>query len=98
MNPPRLIDPVIGDVPGGVGVSMVFQFRANIQKWNAKVPHYVDFAFICADKFLLENGAILFFHLNDLWILKQIKEFLDSYYMSIQMEWAVVNDLPLISI
>jgi hypothetical protein len=66
MNPPRLIDLVIGDVPGVVGVPMVFQFRADIQKWNAKVPHYVDFAFICADKFLLESGAILFFHLNDL--------------------------------
>jgi hypothetical protein len=58
----------------------------------------VDFFFICVDKFLLESGAILFFHLNDLWIHKQINEFLDSYYMSIRMKWAVVNNLPLISI
>jgi len=58
----------------------------------------VDSYFIFADKFLPQSGAILFFHLDDLWILKQIKEFLDSYSMSIQMKWAMVNSLPLCSI
>ncbi len=41
----KLIDLVIGDVPGGVGVPMVFQFRADIQKWNAKVPPLCGFCF-----------------------------------------------------
>lgn len=77
---------------------MVSQSRADIPKWNTKVPpHYVDFAFIFVDKFFLESRAILFFHLNDLWILKQIREFLDKYSMSIQMKWAMANNLPLIS-
>jgi hypothetical protein len=37
MNPPRLIDLVIGDVPRCVGVPMVSQFKFDIPKWNANV-------------------------------------------------------------
>jgi hypothetical protein len=37
MNPPRLIDLVIGNVPGCVSVPMVFQFKFDIPKWNANV-------------------------------------------------------------
>jgi hypothetical protein len=60
---------------------MVSWSRANIPEWNVKVSHYVDFIFIFVNKFLSQSGAILFFHSNDLWILKQIKEFLDNYSM-----------------
>jgi hypothetical protein len=52
MNPPRLIDLVIGDVLRSVGVPMVFQFGADIPKWNAKVPHNVNSIFIFVDNFL----------------------------------------------
>jgi hypothetical protein len=52
MNPPRLIDLVIGDVIRSVGVPTVFQFGADIPKCNAKVPHYVNSIFILIDKFL----------------------------------------------
>ncbi len=98
MNPPRFVDLVIGDVHGGVIVPMVSQFGANILEWNAKVPHCLDFVFIFVNNFLSHNGAILPFHSNDLWILKQIKKFLNSYSMSIQMKWVVVNNCRLISI
>jgi hypothetical protein len=56
-----LVDLVIGNVPGGVGVPMVFQSGVDIPKWNAKVSHYVDFVFIFANKFMSQIGAILFF-------------------------------------
>ncbi len=48
---------------------MVFQFGAEIPKWNAKFPHYVDFIFIFVDKFMFQSGAILLFHSDDLQIL-----------------------------
>jgi len=54
---------------------MVFHSKAQIPKWNAKVPNYVDFVFIFVDKFLLQSGVILLFHLDDLQILKKINEF-----------------------
>jgi hypothetical protein len=46
MNPQGLVDLMIGDMLGGVGVPMVSHSRVNIPKWNAKVPHYVDYVFI----------------------------------------------------
>jgi hypothetical protein len=52
VNPLGLIDLVIGDILGGVGVPMVSRSKTDIPKWNAKVPHYVDFIFIFVDKFL----------------------------------------------
>jgi hypothetical protein len=57
----------------------------------------VDSVFIIVDKFLSQSGAILFFHSNNLQVLRQIKEFFDNYSMLIQMKWAMVNSLPLIS-
>lgn len=66
MNPQGLVDLMIGNVLGGVGVPMVFHFATNIPKWNAKVPHYVDYVFIFVDKFLSQSGAILLFHSDDL--------------------------------
>jgi hypothetical protein len=69
VNPHGLVDLVIGNMPRGVGVPMVFQFGAEIPKWNAKFPHYVDFIFIFVDKFMFQSGAILLFHSDDLQIL-----------------------------
>jgi hypothetical protein len=77
---------------------MVFEFGADILEWNAKVLHYVGFFFIFTGKFLSQSGTILLFHSDDLWILKQIREVLDNYSMSIQMKWVVVNSLLLCNI
>ncbi len=57
----------------------------------------MDFVFIFANKFLSYSGAIMLFHSNDLQVLRQIREFLDSYSMSIWMKWVVLNNLPLIN-
>jgi hypothetical protein len=46
VNLQGLVDLMIGDVLGGVGVPMVFHYGANIPKWNVKISHYVDFVFI----------------------------------------------------
>jgi hypothetical protein len=66
LNPSGLIDLVIGDMLEGVGVPMVFQSGADIHKWNAKAPHYVDSIFIFANNLLSQSDVILLFHLNDL--------------------------------
>jgi hypothetical protein len=85
---------MIGNVPEGVGVPMVSQFGAKIPNWNVKVPHYENYVFIFANKFLSQSGAILVFNSDALQILKQIKENLNNYSMLIQMKRAVVNNLP----
>ncbi len=50
------------------------------------------------NKFLSHNGAILLFHLDDMRVFRQIKEFLDMYSMLIRMKWVVLTCLPLINI
>ncbi len=63
---------MIGEVPRGVNVPMVYKFGVGILEWNVKFLHYVDSIFIFADKFLSHNGAIFIFHADDLQTLKQI--------------------------
>ncbi len=46
MNPKGLVNLMIGDMLGGVGVPMVFHSGVNIPKWNANVLHYVDSIFV----------------------------------------------------
>jgi hypothetical protein len=53
-----------------VGVPMVFQFGADIHKWNAKVLDYVVSVFIFVNNLLSQSDAIFLFRLEDLQILK----------------------------
>jgi hypothetical protein len=70
MNPPRLVDVVIGNVLGNVSVPMVSKFGTDIPQWNAQVPHYVDFIFIFINKFLSHSGIVLLFHSYDLQVFR----------------------------
>ncbi len=74
---------------------LVFPWRFSLES-NANVPHYMDFVFIFAHKFLSHNGAIMFFHSNDLQVIKEIKELLHNYSMPIEIKWAILNNFPLI--
>jgi hypothetical protein len=66
-----------------------------IPVWNMLVEDYVVSIFNFVDKFLTTNGVILFFHLNDLHVLREIRSYLDNYSFHIWMKWAIVNSLPL---
>jgi hypothetical protein len=70
MNPLGLVDIFVGNILGDVGVPMVSKFGTDIPKWNAKVPHYVDFIFIFVDKFLSRIGVVLLFHSYDLQVFR----------------------------
>jgi hypothetical protein len=66
VNPLRLVDLVIGNIPKNVGVPTVSHSKAKILEWNAKVPNYVEFVFIFVDKTMSQNATILLFHSDDL--------------------------------
>jgi hypothetical protein len=57
---------------------------------------YVVSIFDFTDKFLASDGAILFFHPDD--VLKEIRSYMKSYSFQIQMKWAIFNSFPLISL
>jgi hypothetical protein len=58
---------------------------AKIPIWNRLVEDYVVSVFDFTNKFLLSDGAILFFHPNNLHVLKEIKSYIESYSFQIQM-------------
>ncbi len=49
------------------------------------------FVFDFLDKFLASDGAVLFFHLNNLHVLKEVRSYLESYNFQIRMKWAIVS-------
>jgi hypothetical protein len=51
----------------------------------------VVFVFDFADKFLESDGAILFFHLDNLRVFKEIRSYLKSINFQIQMKWAMLT-------
>ncbi len=50
------------------------------------------------EKFLLIDGVVLLFHLDDPQVLKEIKSYLETYSFQICMKWVVVNSLPFVSL
>ncbi len=72
---------VLGDVP----IPFILASLAKFSVWNRLVEDYVVSVFDFTNKFLLSDGAILFFHLNDIHVLKEIKSYLESYSFQIQM-------------
>jgi hypothetical protein len=49
-------------------------------------------------KFLIVDGAVLLFHLNDPRIFKEIRFYLESYSFHNYMKWEIVNSFPLASL
>ncbi len=72
---------VLGDLPIPFNLTSL----AKIHVWNRLVEDYVVSVFDFANKFLLSDGVILFFHPNDLHVLKEIKSYLESYSFQIRM-------------
>jgi hypothetical protein len=89
---------VLANVPWDLLVPFVLTSPTKIPVYNRLVEDYVVFVFYFVDKFLTTNGAILFFHPNDLCVLKEMKSYLESYSFQIRVKWAIVNSLPLISL
>ncbi len=75
-------------------IPLVSTIHSKIPFWNRKVDDYIASIFYFAEKFLAIDGAILLFHLDDLWILNEVRSYLESYRFQIWMKWAMVNSLP----
>jgi hypothetical protein len=72
---------VLRDLP----IPFILASLAKTPIWNMLVEDYMVSIFDFANKFLLNDGAILFFHPNDLHVLKEIKSYLESYNFHIRM-------------
>jgi hypothetical protein len=73
-----------------VSTIILQRFLLGIRGWMTTLSPIFYFA----KTFLATNGAILLFHLDDLYVLKEVKSYLENYKYLIWMKWIVVNSLP----
>jgi hypothetical protein len=60
---------------------------------NRSVANFIDFVILFSNIFLSKNGVVFHFHADDLHVLKEIRSFLDNYFLRIQMKWIVINSV-----
>jgi hypothetical protein len=70
---------VLDDVPRNLFIPLVSTIHSKIHFCNRKVDDYIASIFYFVEKFLAIDGAIFFFHLDDLWILNEVRSYLESY-------------------
>jgi hypothetical protein len=60
------MDLIIAKIPRNLPIPHVLDIASTIPKWNAKVDNYVASIFGFADKYLVRDGYVLFFHNDNL--------------------------------
>lgn len=76
---------------------LVSTFPIDIPIWNKWVDDHIISIFDFVDKFRVSDEVILLFHLDDPWIIKEIKSYLESYSFHICMEWVVLTSSHLLA-
>ncbi len=96
MNPSGKVQLVFADVPRtSLFLSCIKTYMIFLRGTRSLMSTLLEFFIlpIC----LASYGAILFFHSNDLRVLKEVKSYLESYGFQIWMKWVVANSLPLMN-
>jgi hypothetical protein len=79
VNPKDNVHLGLDDVPWNLLTPLILIVPSKIPPWNRKVDAYNVSIFDFAKKFLATNGVVLLFHLDDLYVLKEVRSYLESY-------------------
>jgi hypothetical protein len=88
---------VITSVPSNLPISHVFESVSLIPPWNKRVDNFMRSTMFFANKFLSKKRAVIIMHVDDPWVLKEIRSLLDSYQLKVRMKWFIVNSSPQMS-
>jgi hypothetical protein len=91
------IDLMIVDIPKGLPVSMVSSPPTSVPGWNSADKNFLPMVFDFGSSLVHDNGALLFFHKDDLKLRANIRGFAKAYHFSILKEWTGINHLPITS-
>jgi hypothetical protein len=61
------------------------------------MDNFIEFVMVFIYRFLSDRRIVIIMHANDLWVLKEIHSFLESYQLKVRMKWIVVNSSPQMS-
>jgi hypothetical protein len=88
---------MIVDIPEGLPVPMVSSPPTSVPGWNSADKNFLPLVFDFGSSLVHDNGAILFFHKDDLKFRADIRGFANAYHFKILNEWTGINRLPLTS-
>jgi hypothetical protein len=91
------VDLMIVDIPEGLPVPMVSSPPTSIPGWNSANPNFLPLLFDFGSSLVHDNGALLFFHKDDLKLKADIKGSTKAYHFSNLKEWTETNRLPITS-
>lgn len=96
-NPVTAVDLLIADYPDGKRVPGVSNPAHAVPNWNEQNPTFVKSFMMFSDKYLHDDGALLFFYPDSANIKREIMSYFKSYKLKIFDEWNVFQTLPLAS-
>jgi hypothetical protein len=91
------VDLMIVDILEGLSVPMVSSPPTSIPRWNSADKNFLPLGFDFGSSLVHDNGALLFFHKENLKLKADIKGYTKAYYFSILKEWTGFNRLPITS-
>ncbi len=84
---------LIFEVSSNLPIPLVSTLPIVVPFWNSYIDNYVYGIFGFANKYLVNDGAILIFYDDDPHVLKEIKSLGTNGY-EIHSRWVVINTLP----
>jgi hypothetical protein len=84
---------LIAEVPSNLLIPFVSKPTTTIPFWNCHINNYVYGVFGFANKYLCGDGAIVVFHDDDPFVLKEIKSYLETNGYEVHSRWVLINML-----
>jgi hypothetical protein len=91
------VDPMNVDIPEGLPIPMVSFPPTSVPEWNSTDKNFLLMVFDFVSSLVHDNGALLFFHKDDLKLKADIKGSTKAYHFSNLKEWTETNRLPITS-
>jgi hypothetical protein len=88
---------MIVDIPKGLPVPIVSSLSTSVPVWNSADESFLPLMFDFGSSLIHDNGALLFFHNDDLELRADIRGYAKAYHFSIFKEWTGINRLPITS-
>jgi hypothetical protein len=91
------VDLMIVDIPEDLPIPIVSSPPTSIPVWNSIDESFLHLVLDFGSSLVHDNGALLFFHKDDLKLKADIRSYANAYHFKILKAWTRINQLPLTS-
>ncbi len=64
---------VLGDIPTNLPIPNIFELFSFILQWNKHADNFIKSIMVFANRFLFDKKVVIMMHVDDLWVLKEIR-------------------------